>query len=188
MYSWHHFNTIRAVHFLVMCATGRHAEVNEAITMTTISSLELRSKITSEARLELWLEKVTVPKPAADEVVVRIDAAPLNPSDIILLLGPLEPASIQAGGTPTHPTASANIPPQHMPGLKARLDKALPVGNEGAGIVVDAVDVRSIPRSRTNPQFNQHGLPETLAPWQIGYEHFAELGDPDSLPEGHLHR
>jgi len=106
--------------------------------MTTISSLELRSKITSEGRLELWLEKVTVPKPAADEVVVRIDAAPLNPSDIILLVGPAEPASIQAGGTPTHPTASANIPLQHMPGLKARLDKALPVGNEGAGIVVDA--------------------------------------------------
>ena len=106
--------------------------------MTTISSLELRSKITSEARLELWLKKVTVPKPAADEVVVRIDAAPLNPSDIILLLGPADPASIQASGTPTHPTASANIPPQHMPGLKARLDKALPVGNEGAGIVVDA--------------------------------------------------
>src|SRR5258708_11768005 len=106
--------------------------------MTTISSLELRSKITSEARLELWLKKVTVPKPAADEVVVRIDAAPLNPSDIILLLGPADPASIQAGGTPTHPTASANIPLQPMPGLKARLDKALPVGNESAGIVVDA--------------------------------------------------
>src|SRR6202043_683268 len=82
-----------------MCATGRHARSNEAITMTTISSLELRSKITSEGRLELWLEKVTVRKPAADEVVVRIDAAPLNPSDIILLLGPAEPASIQAGGT-----------------------------------------------------------------------------------------
>jgi len=38
------------------------------------------------------------------------------------------------------------------------------------------VDVRSIPRSRTNPQFNQQGLPEALAPWQIGYEHIAELG------------
>jgi NADPH2:quinone reductase len=98
-------------------------EINEAITMTTISSLELRSKITSAARLELWLEKVTVPKPAADEGVVRIDAAPLNPSDIILLLGPAEPASIQAGGTPTLPTASANIAPEHMPWLKARLDK-----------------------------------------------------------------
>src|SRR5260370_16568882 len=106
--------------------------------MTTISSLELRSKVTCEGRRELWLKKVTVRKPDADEVVVRIDAAPLNPSDIILLLGPADPASIQAGGTPTHPTASANIPLQHMPGLKARLDKALPVGNEGAGIVVDA--------------------------------------------------
>jgi uncharacterized protein (DUF488 family) len=38
------------------------------------------------------------------------------------------------------------------------------------------VDVRSIPRSRTNPQFNQQGLPEELSRWQIGYEHIAELG------------
>jgi NADPH2:quinone reductase len=106
--------------------------------MTTISSLELRTKITSKGRLELWLEEKTVPIPAADELVVRIDAAPLNPSDIILLLGPADPASIHAGGTPTHPTAAANIPPEHMPGLEARLDKALPAGNEGAGIVVDA--------------------------------------------------
>jgi NADPH:quinone reductase-like Zn-dependent oxidoreductase len=81
---------------------------------------------------------MTVPKPAADELVVRIDAAPLNPSDIILLLGPADPAGIQAGGTATHPTASANIPPEHMPAVEARLDRALPAGNEGAGIVVDA--------------------------------------------------
>ena len=38
------------------------------------------------------------------------------------------------------------------------------------------VDVRSIPRSRTNPQFNRDSLPASLAPWQIGYEHIAELG------------
>jgi NADPH:quinone reductase len=106
--------------------------------MTTISSLELRTKITSDARLELWLEEVTVPRPAADELVVRIDAAPLNPSDIILLLGTADPASIQAGGTPTHPTASASITPERMRGLEARLDRALPGGNEGAGVVIDA--------------------------------------------------
>jgi NADPH2:quinone reductase len=106
--------------------------------MTTISSLELRTKITSDARLELWLEEVTVPRPAADELVVRIDAAPLNPSDIILLLGTADPASIQAGGTPTHPTASASITPERMRGLEARLDRALPAGNEGAGVVIDA--------------------------------------------------
>src|SRR3981081_3943421 len=121
-----------------MSSAGPRTQVSEAFTMTTISSLELRSKITSEGQLELWLEEMTVPKPAADELVVRIDAAPLNPSDLILLLGPAEPASIKAGGTPALPTASANIPPEHMPGLKARLDRALPAGNEGAGIVVDA--------------------------------------------------
>ncbi|MGB7121072.1 MAG: DUF488 domain-containing protein, partial [Bradyrhizobium sp.] len=43
----------------------------------------------------------------------------------------------------------------------------------GVGLVID---VRSMPRSRTNPQFNQESLPEALAPWQIGYEHISELG------------
>jgi uncharacterized protein (DUF488 family) len=43
----------------------------------------------------------------------------------------------------------------------------------GVGLVID---VRSMPRSRTNPQFNQQSLPEALAPWQIGYEHISELG------------
>jgi uncharacterized protein (DUF488 family) len=46
------------------------------------------------------------------------------------------------------------------------------------------VDVRSIPRSRTNPQFNRQGLPEALAPWQIGYEHIAELGGLRGDPRG----
>jgi uncharacterized protein (DUF488 family) len=38
------------------------------------------------------------------------------------------------------------------------------------------VDVRTVPRSRTNPQFNRDALPESLAGYQIGYEHIAELG------------
>ncbi|TXL69496.1 DUF488 domain-containing protein [Vineibacter terrae] len=38
------------------------------------------------------------------------------------------------------------------------------------------VDVRSIPRSRTNPQFNQQELSAELSSWQIGYEHITELG------------
>ena len=46
---------------------------------------------------------------------------------------------------------------------------------QGSGVNL-VIDVRSIPRSRTNPQFNGESLPETLAPWQIGYEHIAELG------------
>jgi len=38
------------------------------------------------------------------------------------------------------------------------------------------VDIRSVPRPRTNPQFNLDALPEALAPWQIGYRHISELG------------
>jgi hypothetical protein len=86
--------------------------------VTTIS-LEMRCRITSEARLELWFDEVVVPKPAAGELVVRVDAAPLNPSDIILLLGPVDPATIQAGGTPTRPTASASVPLERMSGPEA---------------------------------------------------------------------
>ena len=46
------------------------------------------------------------------------------------------------------------------------------------------IDVRSMPRSRTNPQFNQQSLPEALVPWQIGYEHIAELGGLRGKPRG----
>jgi NADPH:quinone reductase-like Zn-dependent oxidoreductase len=102
------------------------------------TSLELRSKITSDARLELWLEEVPVPVPAADELLIRIDAAPLNPSDMIVLLGPADAADVEAGGTPVRPTATARIAPERMAGLEARLDKALPLGSEGAGLVVGA--------------------------------------------------
>src|SRR5882762_11812883 len=120
-------------------------QAKEAITMTTMNSLELRTKITSEARLELWLEQVTVPKPAADEVVVRIDAAPLNPSDIILLLGPIDPINIQAGGTPTHPTASASIPPERMLGLEARAMRTTTSSAAGFGTAISSSQSSNCP-------------------------------------------
>ena len=45
-----------------------------------------------------------------------------------------------------------------------------------AGGVEMVVDIRSFPRSRTNPQFNVDTLPEALAAWQIGHRRLAELG------------
>jgi len=104
----------------------------------TIKSLEIRSKITSDAKLEVWLEEVTIPHPKADEVVVRIDAAPLNPSDLSLLLGPIEASSIQSVGTAERPKIVASVAADQLPSLRARLDQAMPVGNEGAGEVIAA--------------------------------------------------
>ena len=57
--------------------------------------LELRSKITSDGLLELFLQDTPVLEPAADEIVIRIEAAPLNPSDIILLLGPADSSLVR---------------------------------------------------------------------------------------------
>jgi NADPH2:quinone reductase len=110
-----------------------------------LSGLELRSKITSAGALELWLEDVVIPEPAANEVVIRVEASPINPSDLGLLLGPADRSTLRFGGTTDRPTATASIPPSRMAGVAARLDESMLVGNEGAGVVVKAgTDVQAL--------------------------------------------
>ncbi len=106
--------------------------------MTKLSGLELRSKITSGGKLELSLEEAVVPEPAADEVVVRVEAAPINPSDLGMLLGPADASTFSAGGTAERPTATAVVPQSRLAAVAGRLDQAMLVGNEGAGVVVAA--------------------------------------------------
>ncbi|WP_404333476.1 zinc-binding dehydrogenase [Sphingomonas sp. MMS12-HWE2-04] len=100
-----------------------------------LTGLELRSKVSSDGTLTLGLETVTVPSPGPDEVVVRVEAAPINPSDLGLLLGPADLSTLKVSGTPG---LTAEIPQARLAGLKARLDQSMPVGNEGAGTVVQA--------------------------------------------------
>src|SRR5690348_13012152 len=106
--------------------------------MATTSGLELRSKITRDGTLELWLEEVTTPAPAADEVVLRVEATPINPSDLAVLLGPADMATLRSGGTPVRPLTTASVPQSRLAFVAARLDQPMLVGNEGAGIVIDA--------------------------------------------------
>lgn len=103
----------------------------------THTTLELRSRV-SDGRLDLSLEEVSLDAPAADEVIVRVEAAPINPSDLGLLLGPADPATGQPGGTAERPTLSFDIPAGRMASVKARLDQSLAVGNEGSGTVIAA--------------------------------------------------
>jgi NADPH2:quinone reductase len=107
-------------------------------THTPLTGLELRSCVKSSAELELSLVEVSVPRPGPDEVVVRIEATPINPSDIGLLFGAADMATAKVSGTATHPVVTASIPERFMPAMAGRLDQSLPVGNEGAGVVVDA--------------------------------------------------
>jgi len=104
----------------------------------SLSGLQLRSCVSASGELHLGLREITLPPPGDDDIVVRIEAAPVNPSDLGLLIGPADLRTMHAGGTSDFPTLTASVPMVRMPGVAARLDQSLPVGNEGAGTVVAA--------------------------------------------------
>lgn len=105
---------------------------------TQLHGLELRSTVTSDGKLILNLEPVVMAEPGPDEVIVQVEASPINPSDLGLLLGPADMSTLVASGTPDRPILTADIPPARMGMMKPRLDASMAVGNEGAGTVVRA--------------------------------------------------
>jgi NADPH2:quinone reductase len=102
------------------------------------SGLQLRSLVTPEGELRLSLETVDCPAPGDDEVTIRIEAAPINPSDIGLLFGAADLSTVSASGTGAGTVLSARVAPAAMKAMAARVGQSMPVGNEGAGTVVAA--------------------------------------------------
>jgi NADPH:quinone reductase-like Zn-dependent oxidoreductase len=103
-----------------------------------LRGLELRSHISKGGMLELSLLEAVVPEPEADEIIVRVEATPVNPSDIGVLLGPAALDAAEFTGVGAKAVVRAQLPPAALPAIAARLDASLPVGNEGAGTVVRA--------------------------------------------------
>jgi NADPH:quinone reductase-like Zn-dependent oxidoreductase len=102
----------------------------------TATALELRSLIRKSGELELSLVKVPVPEPGPDEVLVKVEASPINPSDLGLLVGPADMSQAKSTGSGESIVVRASVPSAALPFLAARLDQSMPVGNEGAGTVV----------------------------------------------------
>jgi NADPH:quinone reductase-like Zn-dependent oxidoreductase len=100
------------------------------------TGLQLRSLIKKSGELELSLASVPIAEPSADEVVVRIEASPINPSDLGLLVGAADMTSAKASGTKDAPVITAKVPEAAMRAMAGRLDESIPAGNEGAGVVV----------------------------------------------------
>lgn len=105
---------------------------------TDRTALELRSLITPSGELEVSLAEVAVATPGPDEVVVRLEAAPINPSDLGLLFGAADMGTAAVSGTPARPVVTARVPEAGMKAMAGRLGESMPVGNEGAGVVVEA--------------------------------------------------
>ncbi|OXE36521.1 MAG: NADH oxidase [Phenylobacterium zucineum] len=102
------------------------------------TSLQLRSLVKASGELELSLQRVAVPQPGPDEVVVRIEASPINPSDLGLLVGAADMSTAKSSGSGDSTVVTANVPPQLMRAMAGRLDESMPVGNEGGGVVIAA--------------------------------------------------
>ena len=101
-------------------------------------SKQIRSKVTKEGKLLIYVESTAMPEPKEDEVLIRIEASPINPSDLGLLIGPADVSSMSVPGEGENAVVTMDIPEGLMRMLETRLDQSLPVGNEGGGVVVKA--------------------------------------------------
>jgi NADPH2:quinone reductase len=103
----------------------------------TRTALQLRSLVKASGELELSLASIEIPKPGPNEVLVRVDAAPINPSDLGLLFGPADPSTAKVSGTADRPIVTAEVHEKALKAMAGRVDVSMPVGNEGAGLVVE---------------------------------------------------
>src|SRR5579859_650138 len=103
-----------------------------------LQGLALRSTVTADGLLRLSLETVRFDEPGPDEVIVRVEATPINPSDLGLLFGPADVTTMRSEGPADRPLLVADIPPQRLRAVEGRIGQPMPVGNEGAGTVVRA--------------------------------------------------
>ena len=107
--------------------------------MSEQSSKAIRSTVTSDGTLQLSISNTERPTPAENDVLIKVEAAPINPSDLGLLISfaaDLDSLSVSGEGEQT--VTTAKIHPKLMAAMTARLDQSMPVGNEGGGVVVDA--------------------------------------------------
>jgi NADPH:quinone reductase len=114
---------------------------NEEITVSDdvpAQALQLRSLVTDTATVSVSLELIDVPVPRSDQVLVRVEAAPINPSDLGLVFAGADLGKAAVGGTAELPVVTAPLPPAAARAAAARIGESLPAGNEGAGTVVRA--------------------------------------------------
>jgi len=108
------------------------------MTTTPEVGLQLRSTVTEAGTLELTLVETPVPEPRPNEVIIKVEAAPINPSDLGLLLAGADVTAATTSSRDAQPLLSAPIDAGLLRSLSARLGASMPVGNEGAGTVVAA--------------------------------------------------
>ena len=119
------------------------------------TGLQLRTLVKPSGELEMSLASVAVLSPAADEVVIRIEATPINPSDIGLLLGAADIASAKLSGSASSPVVTMSIAERSMKAMASRLGQSLPAGNDSNN--ANRRRCQSIPAAPARPIFTAAG-------------------------------
>src|SRR5829696_6940524 len=109
-------------------SVGAASEVNDMNISVPRDGLQLRSLVKDSGELELSLVRIATPEPAADEVVLRVEATPINPSDIGLLFGAADLTTLAVRGSGEATVATARIPEAAMKAMAGRLGQSMPVG------------------------------------------------------------
>ncbi len=102
------------------------------------TGLELRSTVTDDATVTLDIRRAEIAPPGDDQVLVRVEAAPINPSDLGMLFGAADLATATAGERDGLPAVSASLSPESLAAQAGRVGRPMPVGNEGGGTVIAA--------------------------------------------------
>ena len=102
------------------------------------TNIELISTISDNNKLELALREIEIPEPGENDVIIRIEAAPINPSDLGVMFSAADMTTAKQSGSADRPVITADFPAKFMGAVKNRIGKAIPVGNEGAGTVIAA--------------------------------------------------
>ena len=104
------------------------------------TGLQLRSTILAQGELVLTLVDEPVVAPGSDEVLIRVEATPINPSDQGIMFGAADMSTLCVEGTASRPVIRAKVPEQAMRAMAGRLDRSMPMGHEGAGVVIATGD------------------------------------------------
>lgn len=108
------------------------------MTDTPEKSLLIRTLIKPEGQLDIYLDEVPVEQPGENQVLVKVLAAPINPSDLGLLVGAADMSTARQTDIGRHPAVTAEVPASGLRAMAGRLGDAMPVGNEGSGVVIAA--------------------------------------------------
>ena len=104
------------------------------------TNLVMLTLVKPEGELEVFFERRPMPAPKPHEVLVKVQATPINPSDLGLLFGGADMSTARASTRDGLPVITADVPPPGMRAMAGRIGEALPIGNEGSGVVVAAGD------------------------------------------------